>query len=509
MSIFTIENQGVNTYLVYKVRGEDKLDSLSFGMLTNNKIKGVAPILFTQMDSEKYLKYNISSKIPVSTYMKGTITRKKLLGVFSGISSAVMAAEEYMIDTSLFILDSDYIYVDATTNETILICLPVINCEHEGIDLQTFYKQIMYSSQFDQNENCDYIAPIINYLNSTSVFSAFDFKGMVDNLNFPRNKAAQSAYISKSSIPERTPERNSETQFVTQVSQSHKSSFSERSTEVIPANLSEPVPLYAEENLNSSNKALPPVPHKATKASKANTKVKSSSSNNEKEITLVTLLTKFSKENLELYKAQKGKANSEKDEKTKSSKSKKKTPVLDFAIPGENPSLTAEAPDKRVPTQESADLNKNKLQMSAKESQNSYHIAKSRATTPQTNNGETTVLISPGETTVLGASSVAVNIRRTAYLIRVKSGEAIAINKPRFRIGKERSYVDYFIGDNTAISRSHADIVERGGRYYIADMNSTNGTFVNGMVVPGGEEAEIEAGARIRLANEEFEFEIR
>ena len=46
MSIFTIENQGVNTYIVYKVTAEDEFDSLSFGMLANNKIRGIAPILF-------------------------------------------------------------------------------------------------------------------------------------------------------------------------------------------------------------------------------------------------------------------------------------------------------------------------------------------------------------------------------------------------------------------------------------------------------------------------------
>ena len=43
------ENQGTNTYLVYAIKEDDSVDSMSLGMLTNNKIHGLAPTLFTQM----------------------------------------------------------------------------------------------------------------------------------------------------------------------------------------------------------------------------------------------------------------------------------------------------------------------------------------------------------------------------------------------------------------------------------------------------------------------------
>ena len=40
-------------------------------------------------------------------------------------------------------------------------------------------------------------------------------------------------------------------------------------------------------------------------------------------------------------------------------------------------------------------------------------------------------------------------------------------------------------------------------------MRSTNHTFVNEMLVQNGEEREIQPGDKVRLANEEFDFEIR
>lgn len=93
-----------------------------------------------------------------------------------------------------------------------------------------------------------------------------------------------------------------------------------------------------------------------------------------------------------------------------------------------------------------------------------------------------------------------------AYLTRKLTGEKIAINKPVFRVGKEHSYVDYFIADNGAISRSHADIITRNGRVFIRDLNSKNRTYVNGSVLVPEVEIELFHGDTVKLANEEFSF---
>ena len=92
------------------------------------------------------------------------------------------------------------------------------------------------------------------------------------------------------------------------------------------------------------------------------------------------------------------------------------------------------------------------------------------------------------------------------YMIRKSTNETIQIDKPVFRIGKERSYVDCFIANNNAISRSHADIIHRRSHYYICDRNSTNKTYRNGERLTPEEEVEIFDGDVLMLANEEFEF---
>ena len=62
------ETQGIYSYLVFEIEDADELDEFSLGMLSNNDIEGLIPLVFTQMDDKKYLKYNISSRVPASEF---------------------------------------------------------------------------------------------------------------------------------------------------------------------------------------------------------------------------------------------------------------------------------------------------------------------------------------------------------------------------------------------------------------------------------------------------------
>ena len=115
---------------------------------------------------------------------------------------------------------------------------------------------------------------------------------------------------------------------------------------------------------------------------------------------------------------------------------------------------------------------------------------------------ETGLLVEEEETTLLE------NDEQVHFpsLFRVLTEENIIINKPVFRLGKEKSYADYFVSNNNAVSRSHADIITRGQRVFVIDLNSKNKTYINDLPIPVQQETEIFNGDRLRLANEEFIF---
>ena len=93
-------------------------------------------------------------------------------------------------------------------------------------------------------------------------------------------------------------------------------------------------------------------------------------------------------------------------------------------------------------------------------------------------------------------------------LFRVNTGEKVPVHKAVFRVGKERSNVDYCVSDNSAVSRSHADIITRDIGYFVIDLNSKNRTYVNNQAIPPQTETAIRNGDLLRLANEEFIFRV-
>lgn len=84
----------------------------------------------------------------------------------------------------------------------------------------------------------------------------------------------------------------------------------------------------------------------------------------------------------------------------------------------------------------------------------------------------------------------------------------LQINSDEYVIGKSADKVDGVISFNKAISRVHCKITYQNGNYYITDLGSANGTFVNSKRIPAQCPEIIKNGDAVRLANSDFLIEI-
>lgn len=127
---------------------------------------------------------------------------------------------------------------------------------------------------------------------------------------------------------------------------------------------------------------------------------------------------------------------------------------------------------------------------------------------PEDDNGKTSMLHEDGAGDTDFADQAQKEVPHMPVLFRISTGETItypAKNKV-FRLGKEENAVDYAVTDNNAVSRSHADIIRRGDKYFVFDLGSKNKTYINNRALPSQYEVEINNGDILKLANEEFEF---
>lgn len=82
------------------------------------------------------------------------------------------------------------------------------------------------------------------------------------------------------------------------------------------------------------------------------------------------------------------------------------------------------------------------------------------------------------------------------------------INSNEFVIGKSADKVDGPITFNKAISRVHCKIIYQNGNYYIIDLGSANGTYVNSKKLQVQSPEPINNGDKVRLANVDFTITI-
>lgn len=543
---FTYDNQGSKSYLVYHFNSAEEIDSVGLGMITNNRINGLAQAVFMQLDSERLVKYDITAKVSAKQIFCGVVDKKIVLGVLNGIVDAFLAGDDYMIDPANILFDMDYIYVNVSTGETFLIYLPVNN-QKNGNNLENIIKSILFNSQFNQAENCDYVAKIINYVNSSQKLNLREFQELLRYVDSNKNITQQSVRNIppvQSVQPKQKVIVNTESANVSQkiVTKPQQASWNQLNISNVQS-VMQTQPAQNAKILQPQQMAQPQLPPKPNNGG---------SLAGEDNISWINLMSHYSKENKELYQYQKAVKKAQKEAKKQGSQIMPNQNVrpsnVSFAIPGQPPQQRqqpAQAQPQPVmpqqPQQQFAQPQRQFTQSNQPQRQfaqpqpmpqaqqkpaqqvQPQPVQNQNTNTGMTGNpsvppqilenmtkagnfGETTVLgvgSEAGETTVLGTSQAQII---KPYLLRIKNNERIELNKPVFRIGKERSYVDYFVSDNTAVSRSHANIINKDNEFYIVDTNSTNHTYVNGSMIQSNVETKIEHGTKIRLANEDFEF---
>ena len=537
MKEFKYENQGASSFLVYQLKEEDVLDNISLNMLTSNKAKGLASTNYMQMDTQRFIRYTITGKITANQFFARPVTKQSFMGIFKGITEAMVSAEEYMLDPACILLDLNQIYTDVSTGETECICLPVEN-EKEQKDQREFLKSVMFQAQFENPEEGSYVTRILNYLNSIPVFSSLDFLNLLTEMEREGKK-------------DRTPLAPAAKESLQQGVAEIGNAVANSSVGGMAASFFEQSSLSSVGALQQENaveEAIPdiPVPDDIPK---------------EERISLFYLLQHYNNNRAKEYMAQQKQLKARKEALKKielAKKGGKKKSAASLNLPGGKAKTASAAPKAKkpasggfsfqIPGKESgkdkpgedlsgikslpnAPINSQGNPKVSASVGSGMNIPKSNPSVAKgtlqpakpsplfsnqqeavgnggRNFGDTTVLHSGfrGEETSVLNYTKAPDTPKQPYLLRIKNGERIPVTGSIFRLGKEEKFVDYVIHDNEAISRSHANIISRNGQYFLQDNNSTNHSFLNGQQCVSNVELPLQDKASIRLGNEEFQF---
>ncbi len=101
-------------------------------------------------------------------------------------------------------------------------------------------------------------------------------------------------------------------------------------------------------------------------------------------------------------------------------------------------------------------------------------------------------------------------------LVSLRTGQTFMIQKPESVIGRSDPQKGIFPDADLApldtqhtVSRRHARLMMRDGRYFVEDLNAFNKTRLNGIALSPTEEHELQEGDVLRLGNVDLRFEVQ
>lgn len=83
----------------------------------------------------------------------------------------------------------------------------------------------------------------------------------------------------------------------------------------------------------------------------------------------------------------------------------------------------------------------------------------------------------------------------------------IRLSQPSFLIGRSVALNDYALPHALTMGRVHAEILHEEAGYYIPDLNTKNGTYINGKRIESQKKYKLQKGDCIEMGQEKVIFE--
>ncbi|NLX63175.1 MAG: FHA domain-containing protein [Clostridiaceae bacterium] len=471
--------------LVYTFRDEDQLVNYQLEMLAKNQIKGLLKSDVIRINGVTHLQFDITSLVPVKKlFERRKFSRKDFICIIRQITELLAVMERYLLDSSGIVFDSTYIFVDPQTLELRHVYLPTRDRHHGSNAIKEFLLDVIINDiRFLDEPSDNFIQRLIEILKDPD-FQEISLKKYLNEID-RINKVHINIAGSIKDLPENaaSPQLSwcpIEIQKVNEPVQVKKSCYPAKSYiilfSVIGTLVIFCIALILSGILSPSN------PDSLLSLFGFVL------------ITGAVIYLVYSK----LFTPDK------KIEKIIEKKTDTKEPFIvgryvnkEFSEP-----VFANGGIFKI-----TDVKKETVPMIERDSASSgtqsilFASGKSTSETrPFFNN-----LDSPSEqdrTVILNMGGL--NI---PYLKRLNcnSTETIPMKKFPFMLGRLEGQVDYCI-KNPAVGKMHAEITKTEEGYFISDMNSRNGTMINGVRVEPIKENMIKNGDRITLGNEEFIF---
>lgn len=537
---FKVRNIGSEKYLSYILNDDCEFDEELLDYLEENKIPELIDIIYEEDDENDYLTYNVTGRTTVDALLSNTVNAEKILGIVRGVASGIVNLRDLGIPASYVILHKGFTYVNPVTYDVGMLCVPVEADANINAEFRTFVKDILTSVKYDDSEDCNYVARLLNLLN-TDKFTVRNFYSQLTELMESAGMQVEEKFLDIDgdiSVSQSTVDTSPDTSMDDLPEYKDVSFGEDDDSEEEDDTVADVDSLFKDLTFDDSEKQE----EGKSVSDGIDMSVFDDSVFDDLETENVdddSDYTEALTSDVEVPEPQEPKTQSSLTEVAQTTdgvmeveleRQEEQIPVListDEVM--DNPPVVknikinrAKIIQKAVVDAEESRIDNPTEQITAPQYMNGEAVEPETNMDPVTSKVETEEKKGTGSTVELtggmnvvkdsdseAAAAVSKGVPKAMpYIVRVNTGERVMINKAVFKIGKAGRGVDYHVGGNGAISKVHIIIYQREDGCYLKDNKTTNGTYLNGQRLDDNGEMKLSNDAMISIGGEDFIFKL-
>ena len=538
---FKVRNIGSEKYLSYILDDDCEFDEELLDYLEENKIPELIDIIYEEDDENDYLTYNVTGRTTVDALLSNTVNAEKILGIIRGVASGIVNLRDLGIPASYVVLHKEFTYVNPVTYDVGMLCVPIESEANINAEFRMFAKDLLTSVIYDDNEDCNYVAKLLNLLNADK-FTVRNFYSQLTELMESAGMRVEENFVdigSDMSVSQSTVDTASDTSLddlpeYEDVSFGGDDDGDDQDVSDEFEESSEVSDIFKDLDLDDGEKTDEPKPSSGIDMSvfddsvfeelEADNAIDETQDDEGYTEALTSDMAPHSESGLtEVARAADGVTEVELDKKEE-----QKPQLISPDELIDNPPVIKNIKINRAKIIQKAVVEAEEVQTDNPTEQIiAPQFVDDQSAEPETNMEPVTAKNAEPEKTGTGSTvelTGGMNVvkdteperpaspsgvpKAMPYIVRVNTGERVMVNKAVFKVGKAGRGVDYHVGGNGAISKVHIIIYQREDGCYLKDNKATNGTYLNGTRLDENEEKKLNNDAMISIGGEDFIFKL-
>ncbi|MCT4688710.1 DUF6382 domain-containing protein [Vallitalea sp.] len=529
----TYERDAINSYLVIKADNATHIENYEVEMLERNSIDSFLDLNIRTLNTEKKLYYNITSKQKLTEVLeRKKLTYSELNNFFANLIGIIKNCEKYYLNSNKILLEPDMIYINPNGFLPCYVYTPLDNCQRDILEDTKIIIEFFFDKVSQEDVNAVMMIHRLITACKQHDFNINTIENIINSSTSPKVQSDNKIQMEQDDKSNNSVDKSNEednfiiSKLIEQNKQREKIEESKHKSENIKISQNK------KEEMTTKNKSIKngikPKQNKKNDNQKSATdkrnymhfiiigciqiltvliflimlKSKILHSDVTGEIEMASLLACIgmllavnlysSKKAYDYIKNKEGKNSSINMNKKKVYN---EPSVNSFNVEYKNRAKLFEEP---IPKKEKL-VRENNNTIEKK----SYKVRQKMVTKQES------IDYSSEDTILLEDYKQKLNIEAEPYLLS-KDGDIVnkvIISNNPFIIGKLDSQVDYII-ENSSVSRMHCKIIEEDGQYYIIDLNSKNGTYLDKERLVSNKRYQLHDGTHVAISNCEYTFEI-